>query len=70
MITYNPITGMTIEEAFVKACNEAKTKNDLVHVIINDFHFFLTPKAESSKYIKLYRKHLEQKYKHISQKVR
>jgi len=70
MIKYNPVAGLTIIEAISKAVQKARASNDLVEANINDVILYITPNSKVEKYYTLYKKHLEQKYKRISQKVR
>lgn len=65
MKEYNPITGLTIKEAFVQAVLLARNNNDLVHVLVNDIHMYITPKADLDKVIRLYhyKKDIEYKIK-------
>ncbi len=70
MIRYNPVAGLTIVEAISNSVKMAINVNDLVEANINDVILYITPKSKVETYYKLYKKHLEQKYKHIQQKVR
>lgn len=54
MKEFNPVAGLTIKEAFVKAVLLARNTNDLVHVLVNDIHMYITPKTDLDKTIKLY----------------
>ena len=65
MITYSPVAGLTIKEAFVKAVLMARKENDLVEMDINDIKMYITPKTDLDKAIKLYhyKKDIEYKIK-------
>ncbi|MBR2247671.1 MAG: hypothetical protein IJ880_11750 [Bacilli bacterium] len=63
MKEYNPITGLTIKEAFVKAVLLARNSNTLVHALVNDIHMYITPKADLDKTIKLYHYKKDMEYK-------
>ena len=54
MKEYNPVAGVTIKEAFVRAVLLARNSNALVHALVNDIHMYITPKADLNKVIRLY----------------
>nr|MBQ0091496.1 hypothetical protein [Candidatus Enterousia merdequi] len=64
MIFYNPVAGLTIDEAIIEACAKSRKNNDLVDANINDVHLFITPNAKASDFVKLYRKHLAFRQSH------
>lgn len=63
MKEFNPVAGLTIKEAFVKAILLARNANDLVHVLVNDIHMYITPKADLNKIIRLYHYKKDMEYK-------
>ena len=65
MIKFEPVAGLTIEEAFARAIKMAKDNNDVIHTIINDIHINITSKSQVDKLVKYYRfkKRLEYQFK-------
>lgn len=63
MITYNPVAGYSIKEAFVQAVLLARHNNDLVHAVINDIHMYITSKTDLDKAIRLYHYKKDMEYK-------
>ena len=63
MIQYIPCAGPTINEAFTKAINMAKSHNDLVHALINDIHMYITPNSNLHNTIRLYHLKKDMEYK-------
>lgn len=63
MKEFNPIAGLTIKEACTRALLLSIKTNNLVHMLINDIHMYITPKSNLDNIIRLYHYKKDMEYK-------
>ena len=63
MKEYYPVAGLTIKEACTRALLLSIRTNNLVHMLINDIHMYITPKSNLDNIIKLYHYKKDMEYK-------
>ena len=63
MVKYEPVAGLTIKEAFVRAVNLARVKKDLVEVVVNDVYMYIVPGSDLDRVIRLYHYKKDMEYK-------
>lgn len=62
-INFEPVAGYTINEAIAEASKLARQDNALVITKLNDILLYVTKKAQIDKFVSLYQKKLNMKYK-------
>lgn len=60
---FEPVAGYTVTAAVTDAVKQARQNNTLVITKINDVLLFITKKADVDKFVSLYQKKLNMKYK-------
>ena len=62
-LVYDPVAGLTIEDALAQAIIMSKKTNEHVHAIINDIHMYINPQTSLKIAHAAYKKVSDAKYR-------